>query len=115
MRVLNGAGTSVTPGHQDDISSVAFSPPNSLATASIDGTIIVWNLESGYFKCVLRDPYLNIRLKEERPVEKILFVSRQDKKSSYGGLLLFSCHADGTFRIWEPEDGKLIDEVMCIM
>ena len=32
--------------HQDDILSTAFCPPTTLATASYDGEIVIWNLNS---------------------------------------------------------------------
>lgn len=32
--------------HQDDVLSVAYSPPACLATASYDGEIVIWNLNS---------------------------------------------------------------------
>lgn len=32
--------------HTDDILAVSFSPPNSLATGSYDGEIVVWNNNS---------------------------------------------------------------------
>ena len=41
-------------GHSDDVMSVAFCPPNLLATASYDGEVIVWNMVSGHDFCHLR-------------------------------------------------------------
>lgn len=32
--------------HQEDILAVSYSPPNILATASFDGEICVWSLET---------------------------------------------------------------------
>jgi len=32
--------------HQDDVLSEAFCPPTTLATASYDGEIVLWNLNS---------------------------------------------------------------------
>ncbi|EGF76597.1 hypothetical protein BATDEDRAFT_92606 [Batrachochytrium dendrobatidis JAM81] len=69
-RVLNGSGSGAHKGHEDDISAVAFCPPNMLATSSVDGTIVIWNLESGYIKVTMKEPFLNLRSKEEKPVEK---------------------------------------------
>ena len=34
-------------GHTDDIVCVALLPPSTLATSSNDGTIMLWNIESG--------------------------------------------------------------------
>ncbi|KAL2911515.1 hypothetical protein HK105_209004 [Polyrhizophydium stewartii] len=39
VRILNGKGSGAHRGHEDDISAVAFCPPNVLATSSVDGTI----------------------------------------------------------------------------
>ncbi len=36
-----------TRGHHEDILAVAYSEPNTLASASYDGEILVWNLASG--------------------------------------------------------------------
>jgi WD40 repeat protein len=71
VRILNGSGSGAHRGHEDDISAVAFCPPNVLATSSIDGVIVIWNLESGYIKSTLRDPFLEIRSKDEKVVEKV--------------------------------------------
>ena len=46
-RVLNGSGNSTHRGHEDDMSSICFCPPNTMATSSVEGKIVIWNLESG--------------------------------------------------------------------
>jgi WD40 repeat protein len=107
IKVLDGNGTTSMPGHTDDISSVSFGEPNMLATSSIDGTIIIWNLESGYIKFVLREPNWELRSKEDRSVEKVLFVNNGVKLQ--GGICpLFSCHSDGSLHLWHPFDGKML-------
>ena len=34
-------------GHDEDILSIAYSPPNLLATSGYDGKLCVWNMDSG--------------------------------------------------------------------
>eukprot|EP00842_Homolaphlyctis_polyrhiza_P005998 jgi/Hompol1/639/HPOL_002560-RA len=114
VRVLNGKGSGAHKGHEDDISAVAFCPPNILATSSVDGTIVIWNLESGYIKMSMREPFLELRSKEEKPVEKILFVYNPDRPSSRTAHIpLLSCHADGCIRIWDVFDGVMMNEFNC--
>jgi WD repeat-containing protein 49 len=40
-------------GHSDDILAVAFHAPHLVATASLDGSIIIWHVETGSNKMVL--------------------------------------------------------------
>jgi WD40 repeat protein len=104
--------------HTDDMTSVAFCSPNILATSSIDGRIVLWNLESGYIKLTLQDPFLDIRSKEEKPVEKVIFLVKETEVfANMGGLgvwprvPLISCHSDGSLRFWDIPEGKLVLEV----
>ncbi|KAJ3204740.1 WD40 repeat domain 95 [Entophlyctis luteolus] len=119
VRVLNGSGWGAHKGHEDDISSVAFCAPNILATASADGVIVVWNLESGYIKLTLREPFLELRSKEEKVVEKsldfeILFLQNPEKMGSrWHKIPLISCHADGYLRFWDIYDGIMVYEMNC--
>ncbi|KAI9204974.1 WD40-repeat-containing domain protein [Polychytrium aggregatum] len=113
VRVLNGIGSGAQRGHEDDISSVAFCPPNSLATGSMDGVIVVWNLESGYIKVVMREPFLELRSTEERAVEKIMFLVNLDDESEKSKAPLVSCHSDGCLRFWDALEGKMICEMNC--
>jgi WD40 repeat protein len=57
--------------HTDDVLSMAFCPPNVLATSSIDGQIIIWNLESGHPKLSMKEPFLHLRSTEEKAIEKV--------------------------------------------
>ncbi|KAI9352022.1 WD40-repeat-containing domain protein [Obelidium mucronatum] len=114
VRVLNGAGWGAHKGHEDDISSVAFCSPNMLATSSVDGVIVIWNLESGYIKLTLREPFLDLRSKEEKVVEKILFLQNPEKMSSrWHKIPLISCHADGYLRFWDIYEGCMVYEMNC--
>ncbi|KAJ3105690.1 WD40 repeat domain 95 [Phlyctochytrium planicorne] len=114
VRVLNGAGWGAHRGHEDDISSVTFCAPNILATGSIDGVIVVWNLESGYIKTTMREPFLELRSKEEKVVEKILFLQNSERlKTRWYKVPLVSCHADGHLRFWDVYDGVMVYELNC--
>ncbi|KAI8911806.1 WD40-repeat-containing domain protein [Gorgonomyces haynaldii] len=111
VRVLNTTVAGISGGHTDDISSVAFCPPNSLASASVDGSIIVWNLDSGYFKIYMKEPFLDLRSKEEKAVEKVMFVYNTDREvTSTSKIPLFSCHADGCVRVWDVNNGRMMNE-----
>jgi WD40 repeat protein len=70
IREIHGENGS-SRSHQDDIISMDFCPPSMVATAGIDGLILIWNVESNQCKAVLRDPFLDLRNQEERAVEKV--------------------------------------------
>lgn len=80
IKTLNAGGSIPNRSHTDDILSIDLCPPNILATASVDGSIIIWNIESGYFKSQLKEPFLDLRNKEEKPIEKVI---RKLMDSSY--------------------------------
>ncbi len=71
VKILNGVGNRVHKGHEGDILTVAFAEPNWLATGSVDGCIVVWNLEAGTIRFATREPFLALRHQEERPIEKV--------------------------------------------
>ena len=106
-KVLNGTGNSVHKGHDGDICTVAFHEPNWLATGSIDGAILLWNLEGGSIRFALRDPFLSFRKHDERPVEKVIFINDPNN----GQLSLVSCHADGSIRFWDVNHPVLLTDV----
>ena len=58
--------------HMDDILSAAFSMPNTLATASYDGEIIIWNNNSEQ-----ASRRLNLRARPKVPRAKSLMTSRE--------------------------------------
>ena len=79
-------------GHEDDVVSVAFAESGRLvATASLDGTVRIW------------DPHTSAELQvltgHSRPVKAVAF--------SPDGSRLASASEDGTARIWNTETWKL--------
>ncbi|KAI8818479.1 WD40-repeat-containing domain protein [Fimicolochytrium jonesii] len=112
VRIMHGGGAGTHRGHQDDISSVAFAPPSVLATASVDGIIVIWSLESGYMKLTLSEPFLDLRSKEEKSIEKIVFMPSLDRRSKKVPVLV-SVHADGCLRAWDAGEGGMVFEMNC--
>ncbi|TPX58932.1 hypothetical protein SpCBS45565_g07880 [Spizellomyces sp. 'palustris'] len=112
VRIMNGSGSGAHRGHQDDISSVAFCAPSMLATSSVDGIIVIWSLESGYIKLTLSEPFLELRSKEEKAIEKVLFLHPLERKAKRTRPLA-SCHADGCLRFWDTYEGTMLYEMNC--
>lgn len=110
-KILDCAKHGFSKGHEEDISGIAFCPPNLLASSSLDGSIAIWNIESGFIKQFMKDPYFDLRSKDERPIEDIIFLPESVKRSKGNGPILLSCHADGNLRLWEAFSGKLVYEV----
>mmetsp|Transcript_37768 Transcript_37768/g.61203 ORF Transcript_37768/g.61203 Transcript_37768/m.61203 type:complete len:933 (-) Transcript_37768:1406-4204(-) len=84
-------------GHKDDILDLDFCPPNILATCSYDGDILIWNLDSGYCKCILRAPEDD--LGPDPAIQQVVFLAKR-------GNTLLSCGADGKMRIWNVRDAR---------
>ncbi|EPZ36776.1 WD40 repeat-like protein, partial [Rozella allomycis CSF55] len=59
-------------GHEDDVLSMAFLPPNKLVTSGIDGKIIVWNFNSGHERLIMREPLIDAKSLDERPIESVI-------------------------------------------
>jgi WD40 repeat protein len=117
--------------HQEDILAVAYCPPNLLATASFDGEIFVWSLETEMlFKQLKKMP---VRQRSARkatpnsrptsrhwnshklpdgqpvPVDKLLFLQARAKSKHLDSAILVSSEA-GVLRWWsiyakQPEFG----------
>ena len=80
-------------GHTDEVYSVAFSPDGkTLASASLDGSVLLWNVESG---------------------QLIKTLGHTDEAYSVAfapdGKTLASGSGDGTVRLWNIESGQLIN------
>jgi WD40 repeat protein len=59
-------------GHREDILCIAFAPPSLISTGGIDGVIVSWNIESGTWRCNMRDPFLEYKSLENKSVEQVL-------------------------------------------
>jgi WD40 repeat protein len=106
-KTYSGAGNSVHRGHEGDVITITYHDPNWLATGSVDGAIVVWNLEAGNIRFALREPFIHLRHQEEKPVEKVLFMKEPGSDKMY----LLSCHADGCIRFWDMSSGVMENEV----
>eukprot|EP01136_Pigoraptor_vietnamica_P017476 Opistho-1_new@62676 len=94
-----------TRGHSEDILSMAFCPPNLLATSSADGEIIVWNFESGFVKHRMRCPEYDSLSDDAKPIEKLIFLHAR-VRGRYNVPPLLSAGADGVLRFWSVRDGR---------
>ena len=80
-------------GHQDNLTSVAYHPDGKwLASSSVDGTVGVWDAESGARLHTLEG--------HKEGVHCVVF--------SPDGKQLASCGKDWTIKLWNPESGELI-------
>lgn len=78
-------------GHRDAINSIAFHPIHtSIASASEDTTIKIWDWEMGDSERTLKG--------HTRPVLDV------DYGGPRGGTLLASCSSDLTIKLWDPSD-----------
>jgi WD40 repeat protein/cellulose biosynthesis protein BcsQ len=90
-RKMNSSLEKTPRGHTGDVTSVAFSPDGlTLATASWDKTVKLWNVSLGQERLTLRG--------HGGVVSSIAFVAGQD--------WLASASWDKTIRLWQVSDGK---------
>lgn len=78
-------------GHVEDVLCASFAPPNLLAAGAFDGTVLVWNLDSGAIKGRLTHEGLV-------SVEHLAFLSFS--RSHTAPPLLLSAGGDGRLRCW---------------
>jgi WD40 repeat protein len=84
-------------GHTLDITSLSFSPDGkTLASASRDQTIILWDVASGQPRRTLDLSYIRVRA----PEEKILMAFSPD------GKVLASGAVDGSIMLWDAASGQ---------
>eukprot|EP00899_Mesostigma_viride_P013723 jgi/Mesvir1/22351/Mv03617-RA.1 len=98
------APTRTLSGHTDDILSIALELPSTLATSSYDGTVILWNIDSGAIKHKLQPKGLDALEIDKRAVEKVEFMAGRPHT-------LACCGADGYLRLWNCSSGQLLLEV----
>jgi len=90
-------------GHEEDILSIAYSPPNFLATSGYDGKLFVWNMDSGAVKYTLSIPGAEELDVDQRAVWCLLFLERRSQA-------LLSSSADGMLRFWNVKEGCIVWE-----
>ena len=90
-------------GHDEDILSIAYSPPNLLATSGYDGKLCVWNMDSGILKYSLTTPGASDLAIDGRAMWKLIFLEKRTQA-------LVSGSADGKLRFWNVKEGCLVWE-----
>jgi len=94
----------VMNGHDEDILSIAYSPPNLLATSGYDGRLLVWNMDSAILKFKLSIPHVEKLDVDQRAMWQVLFLERRSQA-------LVSASADGKLRFWNVKEGVLVWEM----
>ena len=98
-------------GHSVDIRCLAFYHPNTLASGSDDGEIILWNMDSGFAKHKLIDvaqkrvAILTPNTKfynaaKPQAVEQVTFLPKS--------AVVVACYSDGWLRFWDSNRGTLL-------
>ena len=109
--------------HSDDILSMAFLPPSSMATSSYNGDIIILNLNSGKITQQF-NPHDNNTIdfpRQKRSIDKrngiklnlTLLVLYLPERNSFKSASLVSCGGDGTVRFWHWPTGVCFFEKDC--
>ena len=94
----------IMSGHDEDILSIAYSPPNLLVTSGYDGRLLVWNMDSAVLKFKLAIPHVQKLDVDQRAMWKVLFLERRSQA-------LVSGSADGKLRFWNVTEGLLVWEM----
>ena len=69
---LDGTFMGERHGHVDDVLTICYDKSRGvLATGSVDGTIIIWNVRSGHVKRKFSAPNIEDHAPAERAVEKV--------------------------------------------
>uniref|UniRef100_A0A8C5QCJ1 EF-hand domain-containing protein n=1 Tax=Leptobrachium leishanense TaxID=445787 RepID=A0A8C5QCJ1_9ANUR len=93
-------------GHREDILCVAQNPPNTLASSSYDGEIIVWNMISGHIHCRINTPAHISSTGEkstDKSVSRIIFLKKRATKLLSASLV--SNGIQGTVNFWNLLNG----------
>ena len=93
----------VMSGHDEDILSIAYSPPNLLATSGYDGRLLIWNMDSAILKFNLSIGGIESLDVDQRAMWKLTFLEKRTQA-------LVSASADGMLRFWNVKEGCLVWE-----
>ncbi|XP_073051894.1 uncharacterized protein [Primulina eburnea] len=137
-KINQGDWTSALEGHQDSVSSLAFSVDGQLlASGGLDGVVKIWETASGDLKCTLEGPTGNIEWVRWHPKGHLILAGSDDSsvwmwnadKAAYlniftghgssvtcgdftpDGKIICSGSDDATMRIWNPKTGEIIHVV----
>ena len=88
----SGERISVLRGHQDCVMSTVWTGKDSLATAGLDGEIVLWNVET--------QQQLQRFAGHSRGVAALVYVARER--------LLVSGSLDQSLRVWDVKSGRLV-------
>jgi WD40 repeat protein len=92
--------------HKDDILTMAFCPPNTIATGSYDGIIIVTNIQSGYILHVFNPFEYEVEPSINLSIDKALFLSTRIRSKEAASLI--TSGSDGLLRFWNTQKGRLL-------
>ncbi len=94
--VASGKNTLTLEGHRERVLDVAFSPDGkTIASASADGTIIFWEIQTGRMAATVKEP-------KGKLIAKMAF-SPDGKTLAFGGGII-----EKTLHLWDLDKGKLI-------
>ncbi|XP_075491413.1 uncharacterized protein LOC142529692 isoform X2 [Primulina tabacum] len=125
-------------GHQDSVSSLAFSVDGKLlASGGLDGVVKIWDTASGDLRCTLEGPTGNIEWVRWHPKGHLILAGSEDSSvwmwnadkaaflnvfTGHGssvtcgdftpdGKVICSGSDDATLRVWNPRTGEIIHVV----
>jgi WD40 repeat protein len=98
-----------TRGHTDDILCIALCHESCAATGGHDGTIVIWNCESGHIREKLIPP--PEALQEAGALGGRLPTVEQAVYAAHARLLI-TCGNDGWIRFWDVQRSRMVMQVM---
>ncbi|MYF98389.1 PQQ-binding-like beta-propeller repeat protein, partial [Candidatus Poribacteria bacterium] len=100
--IATGKHKRTLKGHTNWVEDVSFSPDgNTLASGGLDGTIRVWNSETGkQIQSFMENSFANNLAAQSAAVTVVTFYS--------DGVVLASGHKNGSIRLWDLDTGKPI-------